>query len=322
MNVEPTHQTPWDWRAAIQFISGGTGTGLLLFTALAALEDPVWLMRTGLLALAFVGLGLFFVWLKLGRRLRALYVFLNPQTSWMSREAIFSICVMIFGLAGIFLRSNPLTMLAAACGLGYLYSQARILKESRGIPAWREPWTVPLMTLTGLTEGAAILLGGAAIFGGTETWLLAALFVLVGARWYSWNQYRLNLLVPGAAPMRTVEALTQTGLIAVPWGHAAPAVLLLASLILALMSLPSAARAIELLAGFAALAGGWYLKFNMMTRAAYNQGFSLARTPARTPGFGGGSVKPGWTTPEVRPVETEAPRSGKLVHAFKSGEVE
>ena len=27
-----------------------------------------------------------FVWLKIGRKLRALYVILRPQSSWMSRE--------------------------------------------------------------------------------------------------------------------------------------------------------------------------------------------------------------------------------------------
>jgi len=317
MNVEPTHQTPWDWRAAMQFISGGTGTGLLLFTALAALDDPAWLLRTGLLALAFVGLGLFFVWLKLGRRLRALYVFLNPQTSWMSREGIFSIGVMIFGLAGIVLSSIPLTLVAAACGLGYLYSQARILKEARGIPAWREQRIVPIMVLTGLIEGASLLLLIAVFFGRADTWLTVALLLLTGGRWYAWNQYRQILVAPGAAPVRTVEALQETHRIVVPLGNVAPLVTLAAALLI-----PSAALIFGFIAGITALSGGWVLKFNLMTRAAYNQGFALTHTPARSPGYGGGGVKPGWTAHENHPGETKAPRSGELVHAFKSGEFE
>jgi len=317
MNVEPTHQTPWDWRAAMQFISGGTGAGLLLFTALASLNEPAWLLRAGLLALAFVGLGLFFVWLKLGRRLRPLYVFLNPRTSWMSREALFSIGVMIFGLAGILLSSIPMTLVAAACGLGYLYSQARILKEARGIPAWRESWIVPLMVLTGLIEGVSLLVLIAAFFGGVDAWLTVALLLLTGGRWYAWNQYHQNLVAPGAAPVRTVESLQETHRIMVPLGHVAPLVTLVAALLI-----PSTALIFGFIAGITALSGGWVLKFNLMTRAAYNQGFALAHTPARTPGYGGGGVKPGWTPPITRTADTKSKVPGELVHAFKSGELD
>ena len=317
MNVEPTHQTPWDWRAAMQFISGGTGTGLLLFTAFASLNESAWLFRTGILALAFVGLGLFFVWLKLGRRLRPLYVFLNPRTSWMSREALFSIGVMVFGLAGILLSSIPLTLFAAVCALAYLYSQARILKEARGIPAWREPLIVPLVVLTGLIEGASLLLLIAAFFGGADIWLAATLLLLTGGRWYAWNMYHQNLAAPGAAPVGTVEALQETHRIVVPLGHIAPLVTLVVALLI-----PSTALIFGFIAGITALSGGWFLKFNLMTRAAYNQGFAITHTPARTPGYGGGGVKPGWTAPTTPNAYTKSEVPGELVHAFKSGELE
>ncbi|MCP4422809.1 MAG: polysulfide reductase NrfD, partial [Chloroflexi bacterium] len=97
MHVNPQHQSPWDWRAGIQFICGGTGTGLLFFTAVAALQDSAWLLRGGILALIFVATGLFFVWIKLGRRWRFHLVVLNPFTSWISREAFFSGPLMALG---------------------------------------------------------------------------------------------------------------------------------------------------------------------------------------------------------------------------------
>ena len=45
--------------------------------------------------------------------------------------------------------------------------------------------------------------------------------------------------------------------------------------------LPSVAPGADVLAGLAALAAGWRLKFALVTRAAYNQGFSLPQLPVR-----------------------------------------
>jgi len=48
-------------------------------------------------------------------------------------------------------------------------------------------------------------------------------------------------------------------------------------------------------AGLAAFASGWAIKFILITRAAYNQGFALPHTPVRGTGQPGPGVKPGWT---------------------------
>jgi phenylacetyl-CoA:acceptor oxidoreductase subunit 2 len=42
---------------------------------------------------------------------------------------------------------------------------------------------------------------------------------------------------------------------------------------------------------------GAALKFFVVTRAGYNQGFALAHTPVRGAGIAGPAVKPGWSTP-------------------------
>lgn len=46
--------------------------------------------------------------------------------------------------------------------------------------------------------------------------------------------------------------------------------------------------------GAFAAAGGWYLKWIIVTRAAYNQGFALEHTAARGGGRPGAGTKPGW----------------------------
>ena len=97
----PWQQTNWDWRAAANFICGGAGAGLIVFAALSgAAGAPL----TGLLlgGLALVGAGLFCVWLEIGRPLRALHVFFNPRTSWMTRESF--IAVLLFRPEGLLPR--------------------------------------------------------------------------------------------------------------------------------------------------------------------------------------------------------------------------
>ncbi len=47
-------------------------------------------------------------------------------------------------------------------------------------------------------------------------------------------------------------------------------------------------------AGLISAAVGVSLKFMLVTRASYNQGFALTHTPVRGSGTAGPGVKPGW----------------------------
>ena len=98
----PWHQTNWDARAAGNFIGGGAGSGLIVATAYGG---PTGLTLTVMLiaALALVGFGLFCVWLEIGRPLRAVNVFINPRTSWMSREAFVGLFLFPVGAVTAFL---------------------------------------------------------------------------------------------------------------------------------------------------------------------------------------------------------------------------
>ena len=157
-------QPTWDWRAAGNFILGGAG-GALLAAATAASYPAAPALPAVLLAVALVGAGLGLVWLEIGRPWRALHVFFHPQTSWMTREGSVATVMLPLALAGLFMPSPVLLLIAGVLGLAFLYCQGRILEASKGIPAWREPAVVPLTVTTGLTEGtglALLLLAGTA----------------------------------------------------------------------------------------------------------------------------------------------------------------
>jgi phenylacetyl-CoA:acceptor oxidoreductase subunit 2 len=299
--VEPSRQTAWDWRAAIQFICGGTGSGLIALTALAAWSDPAWLWRTGLVGAGFICLGLLSVFIKLGRRWRAFLVIMNPFTSWLTREALLAPVLLGLELLAVMLTNPILGSAAAVAGLSFLYAQARMLKEARSIPAWRDERMVWLIVATGLTEGASLLIVATALLGSPGGWLSGAFLILLAARYSAWTIYRRHLSAPGNAPIRTVDVLASMNP-AVMLGHTLPLVLLLT------LVLPGLGWLWTLAAGLAGLLSGWYLKFMLITRAAYNQGFALTHIPARIPGYGGPGVKPGWSPPS--PAGTVGDRVG------------
>lgn len=261
-------QTHWDWRAAGNFVFGGAGGALLVIITLAESGHPP-ALPIGLTALVLVGLGLFLVWLEIGRPWRALHVFFHPQTSWMSREASVATVLFPITLAALWLDSAALFSVAAVLGALFLYCQARILHASRGIPAWRENAIVPLVIATGLTEGIALLMILFAILGGPATSLVNAFILLIVLRswaYYSWRS-SLELAQAPAATINRVAALRVPFLL---WGNVIPVALVLAGVFFWRWPLLEASAAL-------ALAGGWYLKFVIVTGAAQVQGYGVGR---------------------------------------------
>ena len=228
-------QRHWDARAAANFILGGAGSGLLVFSPFLEerLAVPV--------GLALVAAGLAAVWLEIGRKLRAIHVLFNPFTSWMTRESFAAL--LLFPLGAAF------PPLAAPVALFFLYCQARILRASKGIPAWRAPEVVPLIVFTGLAEGA-----GLGLFFGLEP---AVFIIAVLARAFAWHQYRDAVRIPALAPAG--QALLWIGTVL--------------PLALVLFVAP--------VAGLLAVAAGAWLKLALVTRASFNQGYSLPHLPVR-----------------------------------------
>lgn len=253
----PWVQLHWDWRAAANFMLGGSGAGLLVASALADAAPA-----TQLLALAMIAAGLAAVWLEIGRKLRAAHVFFNPRTSWMTRESLAAVLVFGLGIAALSLREPWLALALALVALVFLWCQARILRASKGIPAWRAPQIVPLVIATGLAEGAGISLMFSA-----QSPLLALFALALLMRAFAWSRYRAALKQP-----RSAAVLDPAGKAMLQLGTVLPLALLLLT--------PIAAEAVWF-AGLAALATGWWFKFVLVTRAAHNQGFSLQQLPIR-----------------------------------------
>jgi phenylacetyl-CoA:acceptor oxidoreductase subunit 2 len=267
----PWLQAHWDVRAATNFILGGTGAGLLISTALAAYATPGWKPFLAF-GLALIAAGLGAVWLEIGRKLRAVHVFFNPFTSWMTRESFAALLVFALGGLALVLGRPWLAQAAGLSALAFVFCQGRILLASKGIPAWRTPGIVALIVATSLAEGGGLFVAikGAMLVAPPAHWLAALALILI-ARAAAWSRYR-NRLAAGAA--RT--ALEPSGRMLLYAGTAAPLALLAVGLMLS-----SVAAGAGVLAGVAALAAGWRLKFVLVTRAAYNQGFSLPRLPVR-----------------------------------------
>lgn len=270
---KPWHQGNWDFRAAFNFIFGGAGAGLLVVAALSGLAgDP--LRAELLLGMALIGAGLISVWFEIGRPLRAMNVGFNPFTSWMSRESFAAGAVFALGLIAVWLASRPLAQAAAVAALLFAYCQGRLLRAAKGIPTWRVPALAWLNFTTALAEGAGLFVALAVLFDTPARGVLAYFSLALVARGLAWSIYRGSIAKSAARP--ALAALERAGKFLVQFGTLAPLALLLLGVLAS-----DVARVALLLAGAAALAAGWQFKFVLITRAAYNQGFSLPHLPVR-----------------------------------------
>lgn len=262
-------QRNWDWRAAGNFIGGGVGSGLIFWSTLFSPLgfDSLWLM---LLGLALVGAGLFCVWLEIGRPWRALNVFKHMSTSWMSREAL--VAPLLFGAgACTWLLAPLLVWPTALLALLFLYSQSRILLANKGIPAWRHPRCPQLVMITGLTEGCGLLLLALPLIDQPQPAIWAAMLVLLGVRALIWRHYRAGLEQVGAPPacQKKFASIDSKFL----WlGHLLPAGLLALALLR-----PEAA----MIAGVLAIGSGAWVKYILICKASFIQGFSMTHLPVR-----------------------------------------
>src|ERR1700690_1063187 len=260
--VEPSLQKHWDWKAASNFMCGGAGSGLFVFTAIASLRYGE-LAPLGWAALGIVTLGLSILMLKIGRPLRAIYVLLQPQRSWMTREAW--IAAVWFPLAALALWFQVPTMLIAAAGFAVLFlcSQAMILQAAKGIPAWRMPWIVPLLIATGLAEGSGLFLAATAQFAALKPLAatVAVIAVILAAlRGWVWRSYLAALETKGA-PTRTLAVFYGYR----PWFFTIGLVLPLALIVVG-FAVMAAAAPLFAIAGVCIAAAGIAFKLILVTR--------------------------------------------------------
>ncbi len=263
-----TLQHYWDWRAAGNFTFGGSGSGLMVLAVILGWPgplDPV----VGLPAVALIGLGLFLVWLEIGRPWRFLHVFFHPQTSWMTREGSVAMLLLPLALLAMVYAQPVLPALAGILAIAFLYCQARILQASKGIPAWREPAIVPLIVLTGLTEGAGLLYLISVLAGEPQAWVEPLLLILLTGRTYAWVRYRAAL-VAADAPGETLAVLSRLNPLLLGAGNLLPLLLGLAA-----TGLPGQRLPLMITAALLAVAGGWLSKFVIVRKAAQLQGYAV-----------------------------------------------
>lgn len=272
----------WDWRAAMNWIFGGVGTGLAFFGGLMAATGLV-APDTGRLLLALAAVlmatGLFFVFLKIGRKLRFWRAVSRPQTSWMTRELY--VALLFFPVTGlaVLMPSRPLFAASALLGLAFLYCQAQILQRARGIPAWRAPLIPAALLCSGMLEGWGMLCLALAMLGIPmgEGLPLLGLLLAAGHAWI-WRSYVKTAAERGIAPLSRA-VLNRLRMPVHASAHLLPALLTLVGLVLPhtrMWALP--------LAGVFAVAGGAAWKFGVIVNASHTQGFSLPKLPRRGSG--------------------------------------
>jgi phenylacetyl-CoA:acceptor oxidoreductase subunit 1 len=277
-------QTFWDWRAAMNWIFGGISSGLAVAAWLASVAGIVPLERVAaaqLGAAVLMAMGLFFVFLKIGRKLRFWRGISRPQTSWMTRE-IYAVALFYPAvLANLLWPGAGLSMLAGVFALVFLFCQAKILHLARGISAWRVALVPWMIVASGLLEGAGLLtlmLLWIRGFGTVSPPLALAGLALSALNAGLWAAYRTGAKNNGIVPLsrRLIDRISLPLHLA---GHAFPAVMF----ILALAS-PDIARVCLAAGSTAALAGGAYWKFMLVAHGGYQQGFSLPMLPQRGSG--------------------------------------
>jgi len=287
----PRLQIYWDWRAANNWVGGGSGSGIMVAAAVFTLVG-IDSYNFSILSLVFVSAGLFSVLMKIGHPLRVLNVYRNPFTSWMSREAWAAFLVFPFGAAACWFKSEVLLLLAAASAAAYMYCQAMIMKASRAIPAWRVAQIVPFIMVSGLIEGVALVLIAGLPFASMYEQealsgvLLMVIFLLI-FRLLSWRKY--YSVLENNAPEGTVEVLEKSNLPFLVFGDLLPAVFILLAILL-----DKYVAFLMVLASLLMLAAGWAIKYVIVTKAAYYQGYAVPHSPARGAGEPSIGIKPGW----------------------------
>ena len=287
-------QTFWDLRAAMNFSLGGMGSGLIgaswltskLLGGLPPAVDRL-AMACGALLIA---LGLFSVFLEIGRKSRFLYALRRPGTSWMTRE-IYVVAALYPCLAVSWWMGDGLWRDAAGVlALLFLFCQGKILNLAKGIPAWRAQAIPNLFMTTGLVEGFGLLCMGLAVMQWADPELeqlgvvrLVSLlgFGLAMSGGFTWKRYLRHAQLEGMGPL-AIGVLRQATPGIHVFAHLLP-VLLLGGTFILISTMP-VHPVVYLLGGLSAVVGGVWCKILVITRASYQQGFSLPRKPQRGSG--------------------------------------
>ncbi len=276
MGPWPRLQKFWDIRAAGNFIGGGTGSGLLMIAAIFILIGKTSVTAV-IVGVASVSLGLFMVFLEIGRPWRSINMFFHPQTSWMTREGIIVMPLFLTSALAVFYAGQPIiTTIAIFMGIFavvFLYCQVRILHAAKGIPAWRHPCLRPYIFTTGITEALGVAVCIPELMKEQGLWI--ALTIALVIRFLFWKNYLKNLEKDGA-PQVSCEVLEGVSS-KVQLAH-------ILAIFLLVIAWFAQVPILAVAAGLVAAATGWTIKSIIITKAAQTRGFAIPRTPVRGQG--------------------------------------
>lgn len=203
--------------------ASGAGYGLLaligLFSAAGHLPATTWLGLFGMgLAIALIAGGLLSSTLHLGRPERFLNAFSQWRSSWLSREAVFSMLTFlpaaILGVGWVFFNVNSGTIgwmggASALFAAATVASTGMIYATLPPIRQWRNGLVVPLYLMLALATGALLLVALTRLFGSYRPlygWL--ALAVLL-ATWLAKTAYWR--MIDRQRPVSTLASATGLG---------------------------------------------------------------------------------------------------------------
>ncbi|MCP4415630.1 MAG: dimethyl sulfoxide reductase anchor subunit [Chloroflexi bacterium] len=151
-------QTVWEWPAVLNFILGGTATGLYLIGLLAlasgAWETAVFKWLSPLLT----SLGFLALTVEAGRPLRSRYLLRHLRRSWMSREALAAAIFIPLALLDWFIPNIVLQSIAAIAAAGLTVSQGFMIYRSPGVASW-SVWPMPFLFIaSGFAAGGGLAL--------------------------------------------------------------------------------------------------------------------------------------------------------------------
>ena len=204
--------------------AAGAGYGMLFWlgvlNAALVLPESAWFgVPAALVALGLAAVGLLASTFHLGHPERAWRAISQWRTSWLSREGVMAIVTFLpalgFPLAWALAGAGAgvtvaLGLLAAACGLATVASQAMIYASLKPIRQWYHHAVLPNYLMLSLFSGAACLAGFAVFFSSGAARIAAGIAVVAGVAAVA-GKLGYWRSIDRAPPAATIESATGLG---------------------------------------------------------------------------------------------------------------
>jgi DMSO reductase anchor subunit len=269
--IEPVRHQVWQWPAVVNFITGGSASGLFLMCLMADQvgdagfsSSLVKLTAPSLALLGFLAVGL-----EAGKPLSARYLLHHLQSSWMSREVLVGFVFVSFAVLDAFFSGNLFKVVAGFGAAGLLLCQGILVNRSRAVTAWNRNIVVLHFISSGMNLGFGILLILTPIVNiviDNQTAWIGLLFLILNL--LVWLHYmflsRGDEFRKATVSLRRSKSVTFT----VGFGHIVPALLLIKLLAATpLLSNSSTCTVLCLFSGISIVLGGIFQKSAILLQA-------------------------------------------------------